>query len=74
VGAPGYSLHAASPASRFAFTHAFGVAVENHARIAHGCFALRDGVVLAAEVPYHQMHSMEVISFLHEVASIDPGG
>jgi hypothetical protein len=72
VGAPGYSLHAATRASRVAFTHAFGVAVEGHARIAHGCFALRDGVILAAEVPYDQMHSMDVVPFLHAVAQIDP--
>jgi hypothetical protein len=74
VGAPGYSLHAAAPASRLAFTHAFGVAVEGHARIAHGCFALRDGVILAADVPYHQMHSMDVLPFLRTVAQIDPAG
>jgi hypothetical protein len=64
VRAPGYSLHAADDASRTAFGRAFGVAVEGHARIAHGCFALRDGVVLAAEIPHHQMHSMDVLPFL----------
>ncbi len=74
VVAAGYSLHGAAPACRIAFGHAFGVAVEGHARIAHGCFALRDGVIVAAEVPYHQMHSMDVRPFLEEVVRRDGGG
>ncbi|MCU1277938.1 MAG: hypothetical protein JWM53_1484 [bacterium] len=70
VRAPGYSLHAADQASRVAFGLAFGVAVEGHARIAHGCFALLDGVVLAAEIPRYQMHSMDVLPFLEHLQSL----
>jgi hypothetical protein len=73
VRAPGYSLAAADLDSRIAFSLAFGVAVEGHRRIAHGCFALRDGIVLNAEVPYHQMHPVEALPFLERLRSLVAG-
>lgn len=62
--APGFSLHRTDPLSVAAFVHAFGVAVLGHRRIAHGLFALRDGVFVAVEIPYNQMHPMDVTQFL----------
>lgn len=67
VTAPGYSLCCADPASRAAFGRAFGVAVEGHRRVAHGLFALRDGVFLAAEIPFDQMAPPDVGTFLARV-------
>lgn len=64
IQAAGYSLCCADPISREAFLQAFGVGVEDHHRIAHGLFALQDGVFLAADVPDDQMRSAEVKSFL----------
>lgn len=64
VRASGFSLCGADPASRDAFIRAFGVGVAGHHRIAHGLFALRDGVFLAADVPGNQMRPARVSAFL----------
>lgn len=69
IQAAGYSLCCADPASREA-VEAFGVGVEGHHRIAHGLFALLDGVFLAAEIPADQMKPAEVRDFLHRVAAL----
>ncbi len=65
--APGYSLCCADDTSREGFGRAFGVAVQGHHRIAHGLFALKDGVFLAADVPFDQMEPPDVPSFLARV-------
>jgi peroxiredoxin len=67
VQAAGYSLCCADPASREAFVLAFGVGVEDHHRIAHGLFALRDGVFLEVEIPHDQMRPAAVRSFLERL-------
>jgi hypothetical protein len=64
VRAAGYSLCCADPASREAFVSAFGVGVEGHHRIAHGLFALRDGVFMEVEIPSDQMRPAAVRGFL----------
>lgn len=64
--AAGYSLHGASAASVRGFTRLFGVAVRGQRRIAHGLFALHDGVVLAAEIPHQQMGVPSIGRFLHQ--------
>jgi len=64
VTASSYTLAGASESSRVSFTWAFGVGVLGHRRIAHGLFALRDGVFIAAEVPFHQMHAPDVSGFV----------
>lgn len=64
VQAAGYSLCCADPESREAFVSAFGVGVKDHHRIAHGLFALRDGIFLEAEIPSDQMRPAEVRGFL----------
>jgi hypothetical protein len=68
VRASGYSLCCADPASREAFVSAFGVGVEDHHRIAHGLFALRDGVFLEVEIPHDQMRPAEVSGFLQRLS------
>lgn len=68
VRAAGYSLCCADPASRVAFVTAFGVGVEDHHRIAHGLFALRDGVFLEVEIPHDQMRPAEVTGFLQRLS------
>jgi hypothetical protein len=67
VQASGYSLCCADPASREAFVLAFGVGVEDYHRIAHGLFALRDGVFLEVEIPHDQMRSVSVRGFLERL-------
>lgn len=67
VRAPGYTLCGASDESRRAFLAAFGVGVLGERRIAHGLFGLRDGVFLAAEIPFDQMQTPEVGRFLEEL-------
>lgn len=67
VAAPGYSLCCADAESLESFGRAFGVAVEDHRRVAHGLFALRDGVFLAADVPFDQMQPPDVEGFLLRV-------
>jgi peroxiredoxin len=64
VTASSYTLSGANESSRVSFTWAFGVGVLGHKRIAHGLFALRDGLFIAAEVPFHQMHAPDVRAFL----------
>ncbi|MGE0644795.1 MAG: hypothetical protein AB7P24_14090 [Nitrospira sp.] len=72
VRAAGYSLCCADPASRAAFVSAFGVGVEDHHRIAHGLFALRDGIFLEVEIPHDQMRPAEVDGFLLRLSGV-PG-
>jgi len=62
--AEGFSLHGAQAESRRAFGEAFGVSVKENHRIAHGLFALLDGLFLAAEVPFDQMAVPDVSGFL----------
>ncbi len=57
------ALCCAELASREAFVGAFGIGVEDHYRIAHGLFALQDGVFLAAEVPADQMRPVDLHAF-----------
>jgi peroxiredoxin len=61
---PGYSLHGATPASRAAFVRAFGVEVEDQRRIAHGLFALSDGIFLCGVIPMNQLGTPDVRRFL----------
>lgn len=68
VRAAGDSLCCADPASREAFVSAFGVGVEDHHRIAHGLFALRDGIFLEVEIPHDQMRPAEVKGFLQRLS------
>ncbi|OQW30900.1 MAG: hypothetical protein A4E19_09145 [Nitrospira sp. SG-bin1] len=63
VQAAGYSLCCADQASR----EAFGVGVEDHHRIAHGLFALRDGVFLKVEIPSDQMRPASIRGFLERL-------
>lgn len=63
---PGYTLHGATPASRAQFAAAFGVGVEGHHRIAHGLFALNEGVFVRSEIPLNQMGVPAVLCFLRE--------
>lgn len=69
IGAASYTLAGASESSRVSFTWAFGVGVLGHKRIAHGLFALRDGVFIAAEIPFDQMHAPDVGGFLGTLAA-----
>lgn len=64
IRAASYTLDSARETSRIGFTWAFGVGVLGHQRIAHGLFALHDGVFLAAEVPYQQLGAPDVANFL----------
>ncbi len=64
---PGYSLHGATASSRASFGAAFGVAVEDHRRIAHGLFALSDGVFLHGIIPENQLLAPDVKRFLRAV-------
>jgi len=65
--APGYSLGETDAPSRDAFKAAFGVGVRGHRRIAHGLFALRDGIFLAVDIPDDQMSAPPVNLFLHRL-------
>lgn len=67
VETPGYSLCCADPVSRQAFAQAFGVGVVAHQRIAHGLFALHEGVFVAVEIPEDQMRTPEVARFLEQL-------
>jgi len=67
LAAEGFSLFEASEESRRGFSLAFGVAVEGHGRIAHGLFALVDGMFLAVDVPYQQRAVPDVRGFLARV-------
>jgi hypothetical protein len=64
IVASSYTLDGASETSRVSFTWAFGVGVLGHPRIAHGLFALREGVFVAAVVPFDQMHAPDVGEFI----------
>lgn len=64
VETPGYSLCCADPASRQAFVQTFGVGVVAHERIAHGLFALYEGVFVAVSIPEDQMRTPEVTEFM----------
>ena len=67
VRSAGYSLCCADQASREAFVLAFGVGVEDHHRIAHGLFALRNGIFLEIEIPSDQMRPAAVRGFLERL-------
>jgi len=67
IRAAGYSLCCADLADRKAFTGAFGVGVKDHHRIAHGLFALTDGVFLAVSIPDDQLRTPEIDAFLEMV-------
>ena len=67
VRAASYTLAGADDPSSAGFKWAFGVGVIGHDRIAHGLFALEDGVFVAAQVPYDQMEAPPVAAFLQEV-------
>ncbi len=67
VETPGYSLCCADPASRQAFAQAFGVGVVAHQRIAHGLFALHEGVFVAVAIPEDQMRTAEVAGFMEQL-------
>jgi len=67
IRAAGYSLCCADPASREAFVEAFGIGVEDHHRIAHGLFALRDGIFLDTAIPHDQMRPADVEGFLERM-------
>lgn len=69
IQSAGYSLCCADRVSREAFVLAFGVGVEGYHRIAHGLFALRDGVFLEVEIPHDQMRPAEVKGFLQRLSS-----
>ncbi len=68
IQSAGYSLCCADQSSRDAFVLAFGVGVEGHHRIAHGLFALRDGVFLEVDIPHDQMRPAEVKEFLRRLS------
>jgi hypothetical protein len=74
IQSAGYSLWCADVKSRDAFVRAFGVGVVDHHRIAHGLFALRNGVFLAAEIPTDQMRPSDVQGFLDRLVQslVDP--
>lgn len=67
VETPGYSLCCADPASRQAFAQAFGVGVVAHQRIAHGLFALDEGVFVAVAIPEDQMRTAEVAASMEQL-------
>lgn len=67
VETPGYSLCCADPVSRQAFAQAFGVGVVAHERIAHGLFALREGVFVTVAIPEDQMRTPEVTAFMEQL-------
>jgi hypothetical protein len=69
VKEPGYSLAQATLEDREAFKRAFGVGVIGSQRIAHGLFALEDGLFLAAMVPEDQLKAPAVERFVDEVTS-----
>jgi len=73
IRSAGYSLCCADPASREAFILAFGVGVEDHHRIAHGLFALQDGIFLEVDIPHDQMRPAAVRDFLGRLIGA-PGG
>ena len=64
MSAASYTLSGASESSRVSFAWAFGVGVLGDQRIAHGLFALRDGVFVAADVPFDQMQLPDVSGVL----------
>jgi hypothetical protein len=68
--APGYTLGETDAHSCDAFKAAFGVGVRGHRRIAHGLFALRDGIFLAVDIPDDQMSAPPVKLFLHQLSHI----
>ncbi len=67
VRAEAYSLEGADEMSSTGFKWGFGVGVVGHQRIAHGLFALCDGVFLVSEVPTDQMQAPSVRRFLSDV-------
>jgi len=70
VNAAGYTVDGASDKDRQVFARSFGVAVSGERRIAHGLFALQDGVFLSAEVPENQFRTPGVRQFLQRLARL----
>jgi peroxiredoxin len=70
VAAPGYALKAASPFDAAAFKRAFGVGVEGSHRIAHGLFALKNGVFLLVDIPFDQFRTPSVERFMYRARAI----
>lgn len=64
VASPGYALGAASPFDASAFKRAFGVGVEDSHRIAHGLFALQNGVFVLVDIPFDQFRTPSVERFI----------
>ncbi|MDR4460278.1 MAG: hypothetical protein MRJ67_07140 [Nitrospirales bacterium] len=71
VRAAGYSLCCADVDSRESFVKAFGIGVAGHHRIAHGLFALSDGVFVAVQVPDDQMRPADVKIFLEVLLGVE---
>lgn len=67
VKSPSYTLASADSESRQAFVETFGVAVDKHWRIAHGLFAIKDGVILISDIPQNQMQTPWVKGFLRKL-------
>jgi hypothetical protein len=59
-----YTLEGASESSCVSFTWAFGVGVLGEKQIAHGLFALREGIFVAAETPFDQRPLHDVSGFI----------
>lgn len=70
--AEGYTLASTDEASKAAFKRAFGVGVRGKERIAHGLFALREGIFEDVEIPYDQMESPPVDDFVLRLLGRDP--
>lgn len=71
VRAAGYSLCCADVDSRESFVKAFGIGVAGHHRIAHGLFALRNGVFVVVQVPDDQMRPADVKIFLEALLGVE---
>lgn len=67
--APGFSLYGVNEESRAGFTNAFGIAVRNTSRIAHGLFGLYDGVFQVIDIPEQQMGTPDIEGFLEQYFS-----
>ncbi len=67
IETPGYSLCCADPGSRQAFAQVFGVGVVGLQRVAHGLFALREGIFVVVAIPEDQMRTPEVAGFLEQL-------
>jgi len=64
-----WTLHGASQESRVAFCAAFGVGVVGHRRIAHGLFAIEDGLFASVMIPRDQLSAPSVRQFVQALRS-----